>query len=522
MKKLILLFLLIILLMLGCSKFDNLGMPSWNVEYQVNFLNDSYDVNNVAEFDSSLYVQDNELYFHTDISDSIYFDDVHIEYPEEKFVSVNLGDLYPDLEPLNGQTLDNVPPFNLVTLQRDIPDYNEFQEITFETARLKYTFENNTDVYIGDYPSNPITISLFDRDANENVFQYVVEGNIAPHDSLSTIIDLSGYTFPNTLRMQIEGGSRGSGGEPVTVDVSQELVIGLEILDIKISHVIAQIPYQELPETHVIQNLDISFPHIDGNFALNSNSEIKFKINSILPSYSLVKLVAIGENNNTDTLKVNGEFPYIQASVGESDTTFYSYNSNLNDLLSILPEKFVLYLTSSVGDSSNTLYEINNTDMVSYDIGITTNANIDADCWLIPKSGDVPNVSVSNVEDFDINKYNSFNNGGLKLFFDNKTGIQLGMDLLLSNDRNSFSEFSDVLQPDTSRVTIFSIPVITANKDSVDILIQKSDLNVLLGDSLYVVPRVRLISSGNEPFANGIDIKGKLHINILLNKDIMN
>ena len=521
MKNLILLLLVALVLVWGCSKFDNLGMPSWNVEYHVNFLNDSYDVNNVAEFDSALYVENDELYFQMDIGDSVYFDDVHIEYPDEKFVTVTLGDLSTDLDGLDGQTLPNIQPFDLVTLQQDIPDYSEFQEITFESAQLKYTFENNTDIYIGDFPLKPIMISLLNRDSGSIIYQYAVEDSIPPHTTLTTVLNLSGYTFPNRLMMQIEGGSAGSGGASVTVDTSQELQIGLQIEDIKISHVIAQIPYQELPETSAIQHLDISFPHIDGDFAINSNSEISFNVNTILPSHSLIKLIAIAEDGQRDTLKVNGEFPYLQTSTGESDTTFYSSNSNLNNLLTLLPETFMLYVTPSVGDSSGTMYEINNTDMVSYNIGITTNLNIDANCWIIPKSGDAPSISASNVTDFDVSKYDSFNNGGIKLYFNNKTGIQLGMDLLLANERSTFTEYSDVLQPDTSKVTMFSIPLMTAGQDSVDISIEKSDLDVLLGDSLYVVPRIHLISASDAPFANGIDIKGKLHVNILINKDIM-
>ncbi len=519
MKKLIL-FLFVILLLQSCVKFDKLGMPSWEAEYQVNVLNDTYTVNQIADEESLLYVQNDVLRFKNTIADSVSYSNVHIDHPMEKSVTISLGNLSDEISQLNGQTTV-VPTFNIEPLQEDIPNYNEFEEITFNTAQIKFTIDNNTDIYLGNYPENPLMLSLLNKESGAMVYQYIVEQNIPPHSSLTSVLDLSGYTFPNSLKLQLEGGSIGSNGETITIDTSQNLGITIALLDFSIRHVRAHIPYQELPEQTITQYLSITFPHIDGTFSLTSQSSINFVINSSLPGETSMKLISVGQNGEKDTLKVNGEIPVLTITPGETNITFYSDNSNLNELLTLLPERFDMIVNPSVGDTTDTIYDIYSDEQISYRITIDTDINIDADCWIIPRSDDKPNITATDVSQLNDTNVDNFISGGFKMKFDNQTGIQLGMDILVSGNRENLDDFDKVLNPDTTQVTLFSIPVIKTGKDSIDFVIKRRDLDVFIPDSVYAVPRIKLISAADSPLANGINVKAKLYIKLLVNKDIL-
>ncbi len=513
-------FLLLILIIASCVKFDKLGMPTWESEYQINILNDTYDVNQIADFDSALYVQNNVLRFRTSLADSVYYDDVTIQHPMAKHVSISLNSLSDDISQLNGmQTI--VPTFSIQPLQEDVPNYDEFQEITFDTAEIKFTITNNTDIYMGNYPDDPLMLSLINRNTGEMFFQFIVEGNIPPHSVHTSVLDFAGYTFPNSLTLELSGGSIGSNGETITVDTSQQIDIGIELLDFKIRHVIAHIPYQELSEQTITQDLSIVFPQIIGDFSLASNSSINFKISSPIPARSVIKLVSVGINGEKDTLKVNGSIPTIYNISGITDTTFYSSNSNLNDLLTLLPERFDMIINPAVGDTTDTIYSISNTDMTKMGITIDTDMNLDANCWVVPRNEDKPKITATNVEDFDKNKFEGFVNGGIKLNFDNRLGSEVGLDLLASNNRENLDNFDKIIHPDTTDVTIFSIPVIVSGKDSIDFVIKKKDLEVFVPDSVYIVPRLKLISDESSPLQNGIDVRAKVHMKIRVSKDLL-
>ncbi len=519
MKKFIWLILLI-LLTVSCVKFDKLGMPIWDTEFQVNILNDSYDVNQVADYDSSLYVENNVLRFRTTLSDSVSYNDVTIQHPVEKSVSVSLSSLSEDLEQYNG-TQTVVPTFHIDPLQEDVPNYNEFQEITFGAAQIKFTIRNQSDIYLGNFPDDPLIISLKNRNTGALVYQYFVEENIPPQSDHIAILDLTNYTFPNTLALQLEGGSIGSDGEVITVDISQYVEIILELLDFKIKHVIAHIPYQELSDHTITKPLSITFPQIIGSFDIASNSSINFNISSPIPATTYLKLISVSPDGESDTLKVNGAYPTIYNVAGVTDTTFYSSNSNLNDLLTLLPEKFIMILHPAVGDSTDNIYEINSDDMTKMTVTIDTDLNLNADCWVIPRDDNNPRITASNTESFTENQYKGFINGGLKLKFDNRTGTQLGLDLLAATGREYLNDFDKIVNPDTSNVTIFSIPVIVTGKDSVDFVINKEDLEVFLPDSVFIVPRIKLISQASEPLANGLDIQAKVHMKVRISKDLL-
>ncbi len=519
MKKLILLGFFMLILF-SCVKFDKLGMPSWEAEYQVNILNDSYTVNQIAENESLLYVQNDVLRFKNTLSDSVAYTDVTIDHPVEKDISISLGDLSNEISQLDGQTTI-VPPFNIQPLQKIIPDYNEFEEITFKSAQIKFTINNNTDIYLGNYPDNPLMLSLLNKNTGAIVYQFIVEQNIAPHSAFAQIMDLSGYTFPNSLKLQLEGGSIGSNGEIITIDTSQDIQIGIALLDFGIEHVRAHIPYQQLPQQSITQYLSITFPYINGDFALTSDSSISFDINSILPGQSVMKLVSVGQNGETDTLKINGEFPTLSVNPGDTNITYYASNSNLNHLLSLLPTRFDMIIEPSVGDTTDTIYDIYSDNQMSYQITIDTDINVDANCWIIPRKDNAPRITADDVSQFNDKNLDNFISGGIKMKFDNQTGIQLAMDLLASNDRENLDNYDKILNPDTTKVTLFSIPLIKTGKDSIDFIINNSDLKVFEPDSVYIVPRIKLISTATEPIANGISVIAKTHIKLLMNKDIM-
>ena len=78
MKKMILPILLILFL-IGCSIPDNIGLPSWTIPIRLVILNDSFDAEIVATEVGSFRASGDTLQFYEIISESQYFGDIEID-----------------------------------------------------------------------------------------------------------------------------------------------------------------------------------------------------------------------------------------------------------------------------------------------------------------------------------------------------------------------------------------------------------------------------------------------------------
>ena len=90
MKKLILPILLILLL-IGCSIPDNIGLPSWTVPISLILLNDTFDAEAIAKEVGSFIANGDTLQFYEMVSESQYFGDIEIEDTEVHSTSFTFG-----------------------------------------------------------------------------------------------------------------------------------------------------------------------------------------------------------------------------------------------------------------------------------------------------------------------------------------------------------------------------------------------------------------------------------------------
>ena len=109
----------------------------------------------------------------------------------------------------------------------------------------------------------------------------------------------------------------------------------------------------------------------------------------------------------------------------------------------------------------------------------------------------------------------------------NDTGMELGFDLLVSEDSSSiYAEAFNFEEPDTINVQIFRIPLLEeTSEDSygefeLDIL--QRDLSYFISDSVYTLPRVHIYSNGENPWNGGLRIQADLVIEIDISNDLFN
>ena len=514
--------LLIIIVVLSCSLPDNFGLPSWYTNHKLKIINDDWAVNELAEHDSTLIIINDTLKFHTAIDASSEVGEIEIEQPDERIVPVSLEEIAPEsIEQYDGETVPEIPAFIMEPISKNFEEFSEFEVISFSEAQLKLIITNNTMVYLGNEPEHPLKAVLMDYTTNDTLLTRVLDNDIPPGGTNQQNISLAGYTFPNTIKIRITGGSKGSNGEETTVNLDSTFDINLIIESIKADYVIADIPEQSVETIEGSIPVGTEYPEFYGDFAIVSNSSITFNFNIPIAANIDVKLIAINDENR-DTLRVNNQIPMIAAASGNSSVTYYSTESNLNDLLSILPEHFEYSLDPVVGSEQGVLDTLYSTNSIGANIDILTDLNIAADCWIIPYANNQADVDKIDTKDFDIDKYEGFQSGGIAYQYLNNTGAEAGLDILIS--KNDFENDQEILNPDSS-VTVITIPNLEGttgenfNDGSIDIT--EDDLKDFLADSVFVARKLYFYSDAMEPISGHIHLKGELNLELLISEDLV-
>lgn len=135
-----------------------------------------------------------------------------------------LGELFPPAEMLDGVSTP-VPTFtfDLASAPQDLPG---FRSATLESGGLDVTIVNGLPVDVGGAaPPEQIELALVDPENGTVLQSLVVDGPIAAGTGWSRTLDLSGRTLPDSVAVELTGGSMGSGTDPVDIDADAQLAI---------------------------------------------------------------------------------------------------------------------------------------------------------------------------------------------------------------------------------------------------------------------------------------------------------
>ncbi|MFO7896993.1 MAG: hypothetical protein R6U84_08675, partial [Candidatus Cloacimonadales bacterium] len=190
---------------------------------------------------------------------------------------------------------------------------------------------------------------------------------------------------------------------------------------------------------------------------------------------------------------------------------------NLNELISILPERIVYSIEPIVGHETEVnIYHAG--DSLSTDVIVEAELDIVADCIFIPKDelGE-PNLQKVETENITQKEIDAFSEGSLQLSYFNTLGFSVATDIIISAGKEL--EFSEIAEADSNNFTIISVPNMTetaANElQEIEIALKQSDLHLMLADSVFVVPRLRLQSEAGSPISGEIQLQGL--VDIILN-----
>ena len=193
-------------------------------------------------------------------------------------MAFTLGEIYPAANPLHGQDTP-VPPFTF-DLDGDPEDLADVTSATVAGGSIIVTVDNGLPVPVSSATPGPqqLQIALVDPADGSTVVLLPVTREIPPLSQARLTADLSGITLPGQLAVQLNGGSPGSGGTPVTVDAQAELGVAVTFDALLVDSAVAVIGAQQ-----VHTNCDIDLPadygvlqavFADGSFIVDSVNEL--------------------------------------------------------------------------------------------------------------------------------------------------------------------------------------------------------------------------------------------------------
>jgi hypothetical protein len=530
--------ILFILFLIGCSIPDEFGIPSWTTQFRLIFLHDTYDAEAIADTVGSFVANGDTLQFYESTEDFQTVGDIEIADTEIKNKNFVLGDFVPpEIAILNGQPVSNLPNYPNITIPfgiiKTFEPFDEYEEIKFMEGSLELTITNNTVFWMGDAEDgNPLIIDVLNG-SGEPLVENVIFPDIAPEGGAgSQMIDLqTGEPFPNEIQLQLTGEGDVTENASAIIDTSATIQLDIQIIDIQADWVTqAHIPSQEIEIISGYIEADLPQPEIvsEDSFAFNGYSAIIFNIVSPAPAVASFELVS--QKSGVEVPLVHNEGDSITIIISEGSTEFMltSENYNINEMLQIIPDGFDYEFNTLIGDNT-VIDSLNHADSIGVDIEIIADVQIctfeEEGIWIIPLENGEIEISEEDVADFDEAIYNAFNYGKVIFKYWNTSGMELGFDLLVSDDStNVLEEIFNFEDPDSTKVQMFRIPLMEETTDSTygeyELDITQDQLDFFLSDSVYIVPRINIRSEGAQPWTGGITIQGDLSIEVFISSEL--
>jgi len=534
---LVILGIILLSLLVGCSIPGEFGIPTFKKTFKAVILNDTYNLEELAEEDSTLFFND-VLYISKSIQEEEVVGIIEIDDPEERFYDITMNEIAPDtldLEALIGITTA-IPEFNMVPNVKTLDPYREFEEVTFSSGTIELLLVNNTVIGVGNAVNgNPLALEIYDWD--DNLLKSVTfTEDVLPGEELTYFVDMGGETFPNKLKTRLTGGSQGSYGTEVPIDnelLNTKLDVYVNFRDVTASEVkAARIPVQEIDPVEDETEMDIEYPEVLGDFSFNGYSTIDFTMTSPIPGFVNVDLVAVNNGTGEEVVLTpvqnsNGHSLTFDLNAGTTDISINSNDYNINPMLSILPDKFIYNIYASVGDTTS-VYDLSSEDILGTEIEIYAELQFETSeegVWFIPKEDDEMRIESIEAVDFEQKHYDAFESGLISMKYQNSSGLEMGMDIFMSNDKDYLTEeIYELENPDTSLVKIIHIPMleVTDGTDKLaEVVLQKSDLIFFLADSVYTTPRLHVYSSGELPLGGELTMNAEVEVELLISEELV-
>ena len=538
MKKIILPILLVLFL-IGCSIPDEIGLPSWTLPIRLVLLNDTFDAEVIAQEIGSFQANGDTLQFYESITETQFFSDFDIEDTDIHTTSFALSDFVPTVvEQYDGQPVSIIPGYPDFTIPIDIfrefELFDEFEQIKFITGNINVTITNNTIFWLGDAPDgDPLMVHILDSLGVLIVEEEIVE-NVPPlGGTITREISIADSLIGNDISINLYGEGDITDNSNALIDLAATVDLDIQITDIEAEYVInALVSSLDYDIIEGYQEVDLLHPEIveADSFEIIGNSSIIFTIESPIPILASFGLIA--KRNLTEIPLVNFWGDPIQLDVGEGITQIVlnSDEYNINEMLQIIPSGFEYSMDPFIENGTIIPY-------ISFDDSVTVQLEIVGDIqiytfeedgiWIIPLDEGEISIVPRDIEEFKQIHFDAYNSGKIHFKYWNNTGMELGFDLLVSDDSSSvFEEVYNFVDPDTSNIQIFRIPLLeeTSGDDygEFELNVLQSELGYFVKDTLYTLPRVHIYSNGENPWTGGLHIQADLIIEIDINNDLIN
>ncbi|MDP8209207.1 MAG: hypothetical protein RAO94_00375 [Candidatus Stygibacter australis] len=308
MKKWIFIVIVVLLMFLGCSLPQNPGLPTWDTKLSFYVLNDSYDLLELAEEDSSIVLTENAV---GDTVLGIYQEnlneqEIDIGQTEPVFESdtAEIGDIaISDVDPIQGgitfgefasaANLDipgqgvevpEIVSFSFEDISIELEPVNEIQWVEIMSGGFDLEIINNMIIGLGNYQVGEyLTLSLVhenDGGVWENVIDDIIleDRNLAPGENYTTSIDLEGIVLYRDMQLLISGGSRGTDGNSVVIVLEDQLETNISFWDdLKASAAEALIAEQTIEDTVSIE-LDEDYHIYEATLADNPDYQLSIHV----------------------------------------------------------------------------------------------------------------------------------------------------------------------------------------------------------------------------------------------------
>lgn len=538
MRKIIL-PIVILLLLVGCSIPDEIGLPSWTVPIRLVLLNDTFDAEAIAEEVGSFQANGDTLEFYELISESQFFGDIEIEDTGVHSEVYTLGEFAPpEIAQLDGQPVNVIPGYPNVTVPfeivKDFEPFEEYEEIKFISGNLNLTITNNTVFWLGNAPAGlPLTVQILDGNDVLQVEEAVFE-NIAPLGGTATgVISLADSLVGNDLKVKLIGEGDVTDDGSALIDTSATGQMDIQITDIQADYVInAQVPAQAIDIIGGYKDIDLIQPEIvnEDSFRFSGESSIIFTIESQIPMTTSFELIAKRDTTEITLTHDEGNPINLTVEEGVSQIEFSSDEYNINEMLQIIPDGFEYSLNPFIGNGTVIPY-LSFNDSVAIDFEVIAALQIetfeDDGIWIIPLDEGNINIEVMDTEAFEPKMFDAYNSGKIIFKYWNTTGMEVGFDVLVSDDSTTvLSEVYNFEEPDTtSSVEMFRVPLFEMtsgdNYKELEMIVQQEELSYFISDSVYTVPRVHIFSEGEDAWTGGLKIQADLVIEVNVSNDLI-
>lgn len=536
MKKMILPILLILFL-IGCSIPDEIGLPSWTVPIRLVILNDTFDAEVIATEVGSFQANGDTLQFYEIVSESQYFGDIEIDDTEVHNTSYTLGEVAPsEVALLNGQpvnVLPNYPDYTIpFEIAKDFEPFDEFEQIKFVSGNLNITITNNTVFWLGNAPGGlPLIVQILDDNSVLMVEEAIFE-NVAPHGGSATgVISLADSLIGNNITINLIGEGDITDNSTATIDTSATVQMDIQITDIQAEYVInALIPSQQIELIEGYQDIDLVQPEIvdEDSFMFSGNSSIIFTIESQIPMIASFELISIRDTTEISLTHYEGEPINLDVGEGITQIEFTSDEYNINEMLQLIPDGFEYSMDPFIGDGTIIPY-LSFDDSVSIDFEVIADIQIltfeEDGIWIIPLDEGEFSIETQDTEAFEQPMQDAYSSGKIIFKYWNNTGMEVGFDFLVSDDSTKiFTEIFNFEEPDTNNVQMFRVPLLEEtsgdNYKEFELNVLQSELGYFVNDSIYTIPRVHIFSDGDNPWTGGLQIQADLVIEINISSDL--